>query len=174
MSDSPRFFLTLDGKRAGPFTLVALREMASAHAFTSDTLAAPEYDHNWQPIHAIPALRDALFPAAAKLQLKAKTITPTVDSVTPVSVEDLLRTNLSAESRTTSPANLSTPIHPRRSPGRARNRDFAIALITCNALGLAAFFLLPRSPYIAIPLLAYFVVINVGLYWIFYHVMDRY
>jgi hypothetical protein len=169
---APRYYLALDGKVSGPHGLDALRDMASVHAFTRDTLATREHVENWQPIHALPELADVLFPAAAKFQLKAKAVTLTADSVTPVSVEEILRDNLAAHARTAPPPDYTA--QPSRPPGRARSRDYWIAMIACNALGLAAYFVLGRSAYTAIPLLAYFTMTNIGLYWVFFHVMDRY
>lgn len=169
---APRYYLALDGQLSGPHSLTVLHEMASVHAFTRDTLATPEGTENWQPIHAIPALVGALFPAAPKHQLKSKAIALTTDSTTPVSVEEILRNNLSAEVRAVPAADYTT--QPTRPPGRARRRDYWFSMIACNALGLVAYFILGKSAYTAIPLLAYFTMTNIGLYWVFYHVMDRY
>ncbi len=169
----PRYYLALDGQVAGPYGLAALREMASVHAFTRDTLATPEGSENWLPIHAIPALSDTLFPEAAKFQLKEKTFAETADSDRPVSVDELLRTNLDSEIRHVTPADYTTPSSPK-SAGSSRNRDFLFSIICANTLGLAAYAIFPSHPFVLVPLLAYFTVINLGLYWIFYHVMSRY
>jgi hypothetical protein len=172
MSAPARYYVVVDGAVSGPHGVDALREMASVHAFSRDSLITSESAENWLPIHALPALSDLLFPAAPRLQLKNRVIVPTLDAIAPVSVEELLRENLAAEGRQPAP-----PVHSAtqvRSPGRARRRDYLIAAFSCNAIGLAAFLLLPRTPYMVVPLLAYFVIINVGLYWVFYQVMDRY
>ncbi len=167
-----RYFVIVDGKASGPHGIDALRQMASIHAFNRDSLITPEHAENWLPIHALPALGDQLFPPVPKLQLKSRVVVPTLDATTPVSVEELLRKNLTAEERLSPPRDYTQPAP--RAPGKARNRDYLIAALACNALGLAALLVLPRTPHIGVPLLAYFVVINVGLYWVFYHVMDRY
>ena len=75
LDPTSRYHLALDGKVSGPHGLAALREMASIQAFTRDALVTPEHTENWQPIHALPELAAALFPATAKLQLKAKAVT---------------------------------------------------------------------------------------------------
>jgi hypothetical protein len=172
MNAPVRYYLVLDGSVSGPHSVDALREMASVHAFNGDCLATPEHEENWLPIHARPVLASAILPTAAKYQLKARAITPVSDSAKPVTVDELLRGNLAADARQSPPIDYTAT--PSRPPGRARNRDYLVAAAACNALGLALLFLLPRTPYIAVPLLAYFVVINIGLYWVFYHVMDRY
>ncbi|MGC4074316.1 MAG: DUF4339 domain-containing protein [Nibricoccus sp.] len=167
-----RYYVTLDGKVSGPHGLEALRQMASVHAFTRDTLATPEHAENWQPIHAQPELADALFPTTTKLQLKAKAITHTVDSVTPVSVEEILRTNLASEARSTPQSDYTA--RSGRRPGLARTRDYLIATIFGNALGGAAWYFLPHDQLILVFIVSYLTMLNVGLYWIFYHVMNRY
>lgn len=172
MSPPPRYYLALDGQVSGPHGLEALREMASVQAFTRDTLATTEGTENWLPIHAIPGLADALFPVSAKFQLKEKVIIETADSNKPVVVEDILRDNLTAETGRVTPVDYTT--RPSRPPGANRRRDFPVSIVCANALGLTAYLLLPAHPAILVPLLAYFVIINIGLYWTFYHVMDRY
>ncbi len=169
---APRYYLALDGQVSGPHGLDALKDMASVHAFTRDTPATLEDTENWQPIHAFPDLCSVLFPTATKHQLKAKAFTLTTDSVTPVSVEEILRTNLSAEARTTPPPDYTA--QPTRPPGRARNRDYALSALLANALGAAAWFIFPHNPVILTFLLSYFTVTNLGLYWVMFHVMDRY
>jgi hypothetical protein len=169
-----RYYLVLDGAVAGPYSLVALQQMASVNAFTADTLIAAEDSGGseaWLPIHALPELSSALFPTAARHQLKPKEITFTTDAKDPVSVEALLRGNLDADAPRG--ATHPTPL-PARPLGRDRRRDFLVALICANGLGLAVFAILPRSLYTDVPLLTYFVMSNIGLYWIYYHVMDRY
>jgi hypothetical protein len=163
----PRYYLALDGQLSGPHGLDALKDMASVHAFTRDTLATPEGTENWLPLHAIPALADTLFPSAAKFQLKEKAFAPTSDSDRPVTVEELLHTNLASESR-------QPPAAHAPCPGTSRRRDFLFAAICANALALIAWLLLPSHPFILVPLLAYVVIINLGLYWVFYQVMSRY
>ena len=169
----PRYYLALDGQLSGPHSLPVLQEMASVHAFTRDTLATPEGSENWLPIHAIPALADTLFPSAAKFQLKEKTFAETADSDRPVSVDELLRANLDSEIRHVAPADYTTPSAPK-SAGSSRRRDFLFSIVCANALGLAAYAVFPSHPFLLVPLLSYFVIINLGLYWIFYHVMSRY
>ncbi len=167
-----RYYLALDGKVSGPHGLEALRDMASVHAFTRDTLATPEHVENWQPIHALPELADTLFPAATKLQLKAKAITLTADSVTPISVEEILRNNIAADACPVLPPDYTTK--SARPRGRARNRDFLVAAILGNGLGAAAWFFFPHNSVIAVFVLSYFTILNISLYWVIYHVMDRY
>lgn len=167
-----RYYLALDGQVSGPHGLEALREMASVHAFTRDTLATPEGTENWLPIHAIPVLAETLFPASAKFQLKGKAFIETADSDKPIGVEDILRKNLAAEATRAAPVDYTA--RPSRSPGSNRRRDFIFSIISANAIGVAAYAIFPSHPFILVPLLAYFVVINLGLYWIFFHVMSRY
>ena len=145
---------------------------ADAAEHTRDTLATPEGSENWLPIHAIPALAATLFPAATKFQLKEKVFVETADSDRPVSVDELLRTNLDSESRHVPPADYTT--RPSRPPGTARRRDFLFSIICANAVGLGAYAIFPSHPFVLVPLLAYFVIANLGLYWVFYHVMSRY
>jgi hypothetical protein len=172
MPADTRYYLALDGKVAGPFGHVALREMASVNTFKPDTLCTPEGSENWQPIHAVPELA-VLFPLTEKLQLKSKLIIPTSDSVTPISVEEILRGNLSADARrqSDSPA---LEQQPPPNPGRGRRRDYLIACALFNGIGLLALLVLHRNAFTYAFLLSYFVTSNIGLYWIYYHVMDRY
>jgi hypothetical protein len=169
---APRYYLALDGQVSGPHGLDALRQMASVHAFTRDTLVTAEHEENWQPLHALPELANALFPATAKLQLKAKTVALTTDSITPISVEEILRNNLSAEARAAPPPDYTA--QPSRSPGRARTRDYLLTAFLGNGVGAAAWHLLPHNPVIFVLLLSFFTLFNIGLYWTFFHVMDRY
>ena len=166
-----RYYLVLDGAVTGPYSLIALQEMASVGTFTVETLITSEGSDAWLPIHALPHLASTLFRTKPLPQLKPKEITFTADAKDPVSVEGLLRDNLDAEARRA--ADLPTPL-PARPLGRDRRRDFCIALIVANGLALAAFAILPRSIYIDVPLASYVVMSNSGLYWIYYHVMDRY
>jgi hypothetical protein len=172
LSPTPRYHLSFDGKVSGPHGLAALREMASIQAFTRDALVTPEHTQNWQPIHALPELAAALFPATAKLQLKTKTVAITTDATTPVSVEEILRSNLSAADRANPPPDYAA--RPSRPPGRARNRDYAMVATLANALGVGAWFFLPHNPVVLVALVSYFAIANTGLYWVYYHVMDRY
>jgi hypothetical protein len=166
-----RYYLVLDGAVAGPYSVVALKEMASVGTFTVDTLITPEGSDAWLPIHALPHLASALFHTKPLPQLKPKEITFTTDAKDPVSVEGILRDNLNVEARRE--ADHPTPL-PSRPLGRDRRRDFLVALSCANGLGLAVFAILPRSLYTDVPIASYFVMSNIGLYWIYYHVMDRY
>ena len=190
MSDL-RYQLMIDGQVSGPHSLLVLREMASVHAFSVDTLITPENAGIWRAVREDPELFATLFPSTPKLQLKAKVITLTEDSTTPVSVEAILRDNLAAEnrrgSRTThdrekSPppfdapaASFPTPMPVAdRPPGRARRRDFLITILACDVFAGAAWHFLPHNPVLLVFLLSLATVTNISLYWIFYHVMDRY
>lgn len=166
-----RYYLVLDGQVGGPFGIAALGEMASVHAITRDTLATPEGAENWLPLHAIPALAETLFPVTPKFQLKEKVIQETADSDKPVVIEDLLRTNLQAEARSAPPP---VPVRSGQRPGSSRRRDYIISALFANGLGLAGYAITPGSAYTSIPLISYFVIINIGLYWVFYQVMSRY
>lgn len=166
----PRYFLRLDAGRSGPHSLAALRDMASASAFTADTQISLEESDAWFAIRDLPELSETLFPAARKHSLKAKAFVATPDSDTAISVGEILRTNLRAEDARPAPA--APP--PITHYPNLRRRDYLLTATLCNGfLGALAWFL-PRAPLLDLLLISACVLINIVLYWIYYHVMSRY
>lgn len=170
MMAEPRYFVRLEAGRSGPHSLAALREMASANAFNADTQISLEESGAWFAIRDLPELAETLFPAARKHSLKTKAFVATPDSDTAISVEEILRTNLRAEGARPAPA---VPPPVTHYPN-LRRRDYLLTAAACNGfLGALAWFL-PRAPLSDLLLISACVVINVVLYWIYYHVMSRY
>lgn len=163
-----RYSLKIDGKLSGPHSVPALQEMAALRAFDEATPIAPELTEDWKPVREIPELNAVLFPPRKAIQLKAKVFESIPQIAEPASVSELLRGNLDAEAK-----NPPSPRFVIRRPNR-RLRDFLTAAILFNLIGGAGVYFLPHNHVITVSLGSYFAIINLGLYWLFYQIMDRY
>lgn len=163
----PRYLLKIDDKVSGPFSETALAEMASVRAFDETALAAPELTEDWRPVSAFPELHAQCFPPRKGLQLKAKAFesieTPNAE---PVSVDQILQENLAAEARAPRPK-------LRRLPNR-RRRDFLVSLLLIDGVLGALWHWLPRTQETDVAFGSAAALLTLGIYWLFYHIMDRY
>ncbi|MFT3782376.1 MAG: DUF4339 domain-containing protein [Nibricoccus sp.] len=163
----PRYLLKVGDNVTGPHSEAALQEMASVRVFDEEALLAPEATEDWRAVGELPELCAKFFPPRKTISLKAKAI-ETVNQANdePVSVDQILKENLAAE------ANL--PRKPfRRIPNR-RRRDFLAAIIIVDGALGAAWYYLPRSQEIQVALISAAALLTLGLYWLFYQIMDRY
>ena len=165
----PRYLLQISGKTSGPHSLAALQEMASVRAFDESTLIAPENTDDWKPVRDIPELHVVLFPPRKTISFKDKVFESTPqESDEPVSVHEILNANLVAEAKN----------GPLFKPGvkyiDRRRRDFLFTVILCDLVGGAIAWYAPLSHDLMVILLTFFGILNLGLYWLFYQIMDRY
>jgi len=164
-----RYLLKIGDKTTGPHGIAALQEMASVRAFTETALVTDEFSEDWKPVRDIPELHALLFPAKKTLTFKDKTFeTLPQETSEPVSVHEILQANLVAEAK--HPA----PFLPRSNYRNRRRSDFLLCIILCDAIGAAAWWYLPRNHDTTVILLSFLGIINFGLYWLFYQIMDRY
>lgn len=165
-SASATYFVVIDGAVSGPHTLTALQQMASVHAFDENAQITPASSEAWQAVRENQELHAALFPAAKKLGFKPRDFAKASDSSTPITVEEILRENIAAPDRFELP--------PQRKPSMSlRTRDYLIALVLCNGAGIFLYAFLPMNLFIGALLASYFVMVNCGLYWVYFHIMSR-
>jgi hypothetical protein len=163
-----RYYLPIDGQVSGPHSLTALKEMASVRAFNADTLIVAEGAETWVPLHTLPDLCAQLFPTGTAYSLKNAPPRARAEAGPPIVVEEILHKNLANQTVHEAPLD---PVDHR--PNR-RRRDFLLLFAAGNLVALTAFLLMPRDPIVMVPLGSFFVLFNIGVYWVFYHVMDRY
>jgi len=164
-----RYLLKIAGKTTGPHSVAALQEMASVRAFDETAEVATELSEDWKPVRDIPELQALLFPARKTLTFKDKAfekLPPETNE--PVSVHEILHANLVAEAKN-APAFL-----PRSNYRNRRRSDFLLCIVLCDLIGAAIWWYLPRNHDTTVILLAAGGIINFGLYWLFYQIMDRY
>jgi hypothetical protein len=163
----PRYRLNVDGKISGPFTEVALHEMASVRAFDNTAFLAPENTEDWKLISEMPELEASLFPPKKSVKLKVREFEKVeVKNDDVVSVDQILRENLEAEASTPHKA-------MKRLPNR-RRRDFLFSLIVIDGVLGGLWHYLPRSQETDVAFGSAAILCTVGIYWLFYHIMDRY
>jgi len=143
--------------------------MASMQAFDENALISSEGAEQWSVLRDSPELRASLFPGARKFQFKEKPFTavnkPTNE---PISVEEMLRGNI-AKAQPFEP----TVVVAQPPPDR-RRRDFVTALVLGYAFTGLIVWLAPRASIVYVAAVSLGAVFTAGLYWVFYHVMDRY
>jgi hypothetical protein len=164
-----RYLIRVNDRVLGPHSLEALQQMASMQAFDETALISPEGTEQWSVLRDSPELRASFFPSARKFQFKDKPFTavnkPTNE---PISVEEMLRGNI-AKAQPFEP----TVVAERPRPNR-RRQDFVTAIIFGYAvIGLIVWWA-PRSSFVYVGAVSLGAVYTVGLYWVLYHVMDRY
>jgi hypothetical protein len=164
------YLLKIDGKTSGPHSLAALTEMASIRAFDDATLIALDNTEDWKPVKENPELLVMFFPPRKTILLKEKTFETIGNDATtePVSVHAILSGNLAAETKN------SPLFRPGVRYRNRRRRDFLTSVILCDLVGGAVAYYVPLTHDTKILLLTFFAIINFGLYWLFYQIMDRY
>jgi hypothetical protein len=85
------------------------------------------------------------------------------------SVHEILRHNLAVQK--SAEPEILPHLHDRRTK---RRRDYWITMLCGNALGGLAAVILPANVVVLVFLLAFFVIFNLSLAWILFHVMDKY
>jgi hypothetical protein len=164
-----RYLLKIADKITGPHSVAALQEMASVRAFDETTLITAELSEDWKSVRDIPELQALLFPARKTLTFKDKAFeTLPQESSEPVSVHEILHTNLVAEAKN------ARPFLPGSSYRNRRRSDFLLCIVLCDLIGAAIWWYLPRNHDTTVILLSAGGIINFGLYWLFYQIMDRY
>ncbi len=163
----PRYLLKIEGKISGPHSDIKLEEMASVRAFDESAELAPETTEDWKAISDIPDLHARFFPPKKSISLKAKVIEIMPDaSDEPITVDQILKDNMEAEAK--------LPQKKGRRYTNRRRRDFLFSLVFLDGGIAAAWYYLPHSKdYDTIAMMAAGLV-AIGLYWIFYQMMDRY
>jgi len=163
-----RYLLKIAGQISGPHSLAALQEMASVRAFDETALLALENTHDWKAVRDIPSLPALLFPPRKTLSFKATTFESLPQEATgPVTVHEILHANLEAEAK-------NGPLRPLVKYPNRRRRDFLVCIILCDLVGGALYRYLPHSHDTTTILVTIFAILNVGLYGLFYQIMDRY
>lgn len=163
----PRYLLKIDSTVSGPFSERALEEMASVRAFTEEALLAPEGTEAWTPLRELPELHARCFPARRRIGLKAHPFeTVGQENNEPISIDKILQDNLAAEAKL-------PPKTWRRLPNR-RRRDFLTAFLLLNGLFGGLWYFLPRAQATDVAFGSAAIGCSLGLYWLFYHIMDRY
>jgi hypothetical protein len=165
----PRYLLKTNGKTSGPHSLAALEQMSSVRAFDESALLTPEGAEEWKPVRDLPELQAVLFPPRKAIPFKEKSFeTVAQENNEPISVDKILHANLVAEAKNAPPFN---PVV--RFPNR-RRRDFLTAVILCDLLAAGVAWYLPHSQIVSVSVLSFVAITNLGLYWLFYQIMDRY
>jgi hypothetical protein len=163
----PSYLLKVNGKISGPHSDTKLQEMASVLAFDEAAELAPESTEDWKAIRDIPELHTRFFPPKKTITLKEKVIvTLPQENNEPITVDQILNDNLEMEARL-------PPKKVIRRPNR-RRRDFLASVLMLDGAIAAAWYFLPRSQEIEIAAASAAVLMTLGLYWLFYQMMDRY
>lgn len=160
--------LSIKGKVSGPHSLEALKEMASIGAFDRTALLAPDGTDQWKSVGESGDLATQLFPERPKMQLKAKAIVATPDSDQPVSVDQILAGNVAADNRR------AEPLIVKRRMIRRRTTDFLLAVAALDLVAAAGWYFLPHNAVVIVALLSYVAISNLGVYWVYFHIIDRY
>jgi hypothetical protein len=170
MPAGPRFFLSENGLRTGPHSLVVLKQKAEIGVLRPDTSIAPESEPgDWSPIHESQVLSEELFPARRQFTLGARTVEMVNSSATQAapSVEEMLRDNLARQRA--AEGELLKPLPPR---SNKRRNDYILLAGGLNAI--VAVRLLQGCPVYDPFLVGLFVMGNISLVWVMFFVMDRY
>jgi hypothetical protein len=164
-----RYLVRVNDRVLGPHSLESLQQMASTQAFDENALISPEGTEQWSVLRDAPELRTSLFPGARKFQFKEKPFTAVNKPANePISVEEMLRGNI-AKAQPFEPTVVVGQPRPNR-----RRRDFVTAIVFgYAAIGLIVWWA-PRNPIVFVGAVSLGAVFTLGLYWVLYHVMDRY
>ena len=164
-----RYLVRTNERDFGPHSIESLQQMASMRAFDENALISPEGTNHWSVLRDSPELRASLFPGPRKLQLKEKPFTSVnLPANAPISVEEMLRGNI-AKAKPFEPTVVVENPYPNR-----RRRDFFVTILMgYGFIGLIVW-LAPRSPLVFVGAVSFAAVFTAGLYWVLYHVMDRY
>jgi len=166
---SGRYRVRVENQEIGPHSLDALRDMAATQAFTAKALVTEEGIAAWRQIQDDAALREYLFPGPTKFKFKAKAF-ETVNAANdePLKVEHFLQGNLSRQV----PHEPEIVIEDRR-PNR-RRRDFILTVLVTNGGLILLMAVLPRHTLVLVLGFMVMIPLNFAIYWVLYHVMDRY
>lgn len=168
----PRYYVKTESGTTGPHSLDALRQMADLRAFTDEALVGQENGTEWTVLRDLVELHAELFPPSArKFTLKGKSIeiiNSKHNSDAPITVEAILHANLARQQVSEPPLSLEVKRRNRR------QRDYWLLMIAGNLFGATLAVFLPHNPFVMVFLLSFFVVFNLGLYWVAFHVMARY
>lgn len=163
----PSYLLKVAGKISGPHSDIKLQEMASVRAFDESAELAPESTEDWSAVRDIPELHARFFPPKKAISLKEKVIKIVPqENNEPITVDQILSDNLEMESRL-------PRRKERRLPNRRRRDFFASVLILDGAIA-ATWYYLPRTQEIEIAACSAAALTTLGLYWLFFQIMDRY
>jgi hypothetical protein len=164
----PLYLLKIADKISGPHSITALQEMASVRAFDEAALLALENTEDWKAVRDIPELQGVLFPPRKTISFKATVFESLPqESTEPVTVHEILHANLVSEAK-------NEPLRPMVKYPNRRRRDFLTCVILCDLVGGAIYRYMPLSHDITVILITFFAILNLGLYWLFYQIMDRY
>jgi hypothetical protein len=110
-------------------------------------------------------------PPPQRYGLKAREFTKANQPATPPapSVHEILRNNLVRGQAVEEATPMDLTDHRTK-----RTRDYWLVMIAGNGLGGLLWWLLPSSPLISILLPGVLLVLNLGLYWVMFQVMDKY
>lgn len=163
----PRYLLKVDGKISGPHSDIKLQEMASVRVFDESSELALESTEDWKAIRDIPELCTLFFPPRKTISFKAKPVEAvSQENTEPITVDNILHDNLEMEARLPRKKEIHRP--------NRRRRDFLTSVIMLDGAIAAAWYYLPRSQEIEIAACSAAALITIGLYWIFFQMMDRY
>ena len=172
MPTGPRFFLSENGLRTGPHSLVVLKQKAEIGVLRPDTSIAPESEpDDWSPITESQVLFEELFPAHRPFTLGSRAVERVNSSATPAapSVEEMLRDNLARQRA--AEGELLKP-QPKRS--NRRLNDY-LAIVAAGA-GVS------MLPWLFVPVTAGHILLSIGATgfvaicaaWVLFFVVDRY
>lgn len=173
---STHYYLVEGGVVTGPHSLLVLRQKAEIHALRPDAMVHPllPADAPWCPLHEIPDLLAAVFPApsAPRLALSRPTLPNTASDadLAPTEVPELLRDNVARQVF----AESGIPLRKLKPLGAKRRRDFLVLFLLGNAFALGSGYFLGFNGVQGVFILSFCAVFNVSLYWVLFHVMDRY
>ena len=163
----PRFRLKVGEKITGPFSDAALEEMASVRVFDADAQLALEGTEDWKAVREISELLIRFFPQKKSLSFKAKQIEIVeVTNTETLSVDQILLENAAADAL--------VPQKKLKSLPNRRRRDFLFSIIVINGVIWGAYFYFPQMQETQIAAVSASALATVGIYWLFYQIMDRY
>jgi hypothetical protein len=172
MATGPRYFLSENGQRTGPHSLVVLKQKAEVHVLRPETSIAPESDpDDWTPISDSQVLCEELFPARRQFTLGARAIEAVNKSDAHVapSIEDMLRDNLVRQN--TAGGDVLKPLPPR---SNRRLKDYAFTVGAGAVVSMAPWLFIPLTAGLIFLSLAATAFVALCAAWVFFVVMDRY
>jgi hypothetical protein len=173
MATGPRYFLSENGQRTGPHSLVVLKQKAEVHVLKPETSIAPESDpDDWTPISASQVLCEELFPARRPFTLGARTVEKVNTSADPhaaPSIEEMLRDNLARQQSAGS--ELLKPLPPR---SNRRLKDYLFTVVAGALVSMIPWLFVPVNIGHVFISLAATAFVALCAAWVFFVVMDRY
>lgn len=194
MDNPPSTFLRLQGALRGPFTVDQLRELADGGAITPGTEAATDQTGPWAPLETLPQSA-GLFRAPQQFQFKVREIEkvnqqahPPVDHHELIAAANRPLTPPSGTPPVPQPNDVvqilqsvarkqavhEAPMEIKRRSNR-RLRDYLLLMIPLNAFLITVLVWTGLgNPGMFVSLSAAIGVLNAGLAWLMFSVMDRY